>query len=71
MSGFTIAWLVWGLAFAAIELPAVFNKTKGDTLSEHIWKWFAVKDKPTGYLWRRFSLVVALGLLVPHLFGLI
>lgn len=29
-------WVVWGLAFVAIELPALFNKKPGDTLSEVI-----------------------------------
>lgn len=45
MSGWTIAWLVWLAAFAAIEGPALFNKTPGDTLSEHVWKWFATERK--------------------------
>ena len=29
-------WLVWGLLFLGIELPALFNKKRGDTLSEVI-----------------------------------
>ena len=27
-------WAVWGLLFVAIELPALFNKKDGDTLTE-------------------------------------
>jgi hypothetical protein len=27
-----------------IELPAAINKQKDDTLSEHVWKWFRIKD---------------------------
>ena len=27
-------WIIWGLLFVAIELPALFNKKPGDTLSE-------------------------------------
>lgn len=46
MSGWTIAWLLWIAAFFAIELPALLNKQRGDTLSEHIWQWFAVKWSP-------------------------
>lgn len=45
MDGFTIAWIVWIGAFLAIEGAALFNSRKGDTLSEHAWLWFAVKDK--------------------------
>ena len=40
----TVLWLLWIAAFFAIEVPALRNKTPGDTLSEHVWKWFAVKD---------------------------
>ena len=43
MSQWTIAWLVWLGAFVAIEGPALANKTPGDTLSEHVWKWFATR----------------------------
>jgi hypothetical protein len=39
MSGFTVAWLVWGLAFAVIEGVALVNSRRGDTLSEHVWAW--------------------------------
>lgn len=40
MSGWTWAWLIWGLGFIAIEGAALRNKTTGDTLSEHVWKLF-------------------------------
>lgn len=43
MSGWTWAWLAWLGAFVAIEGPALANKTSGDTLSEHVWKWFATR----------------------------
>ena len=42
MSGFTAAWIGWGLAFAVIEGIALFNSRRGDTLSEHVWTWLGV-----------------------------
>ena len=66
MSGWTTAWLGWLLMFAVIEGAALFNKQQGDTLSEHIWEWFAVKDKPKGYRIRRFALAGFLFWLVIH-----
>ena len=40
-------WVVWLVAtigsFLMLELPALFNRTAGDTLSEHVWKWLRVK----------------------------
>jgi hypothetical protein len=66
MSGWTVAWLFWLLMFAAIELPALVNKRRGDTLSEHVWSWFAVRDKPKGWVFRRLILILFLGWLVAH-----
>lgn len=37
-----IAWLVWLGLFLAVELPAIFNTTDGDTLSEHVWRIVSV-----------------------------
>lgn len=34
MNTFHWLWVVWGLQFVAIELPAFFNYKRGDTLSE-------------------------------------
>lgn len=41
---YTWAWILWLLLFIGIEGAALLNKDKGDTLSEHVWKWFSVKD---------------------------
>ena len=41
---FTDLWIVWLLAFVGIEAAALMNKKKGDTLSEHVWRWFSVKE---------------------------
>lgn len=64
---FTTAWIVWLIQFGAIEGLALFNKAEGDTLSEHIWKWFSILDKGTGWRLRRFSLLASLAWLVAHL----
>lgn len=40
MSTWTLLWLLWGAAFAAIEGVAVLNDKRDDTLSEHFRRWF-------------------------------
>lgn len=69
MSGWTVAWLLWLAAFAAIELPAILNKTRGDTLSEHVWKWFRINDKPRQWTARRAVLAVFMAWLMVHFVG--
>ncbi|ATI18704.1 hypothetical protein SEA_DAUDAU_3 [Streptomyces phage Daudau] len=64
-------WVGWLAAFAAIEGKALFNKTEGDTLSEHVWKWFATKQgstgKPSGWVrLRRFGLLAFMAWLSVH-----
>jgi len=44
---FTIAWIVWILAFVVIEAIAVFNAVEGDTLSEQVWVVAAI---PLGWI---------------------
>lgn len=74
MDGYTVAWLLWLGAFGVIEGRALANKRKGDTLSEHVWKWFATaksktpeKDQPTGWVrLRRVSLLAFMGWLTAH-----
>ena len=41
---YTVAWIIWILLFIVIEALAVINNKKGDTLSEHFWEWFDIKD---------------------------
>lgn len=67
MSGWTTAWLFWIAMFFAIEMPAVFNKQSGDTLTEHLVLWFSVTNKSTGYKWRRLVLISMLAWLSAHL----
>lgn len=41
-----VYWPLWFIVgFGVPEAYAYFSKTSGDTLSEHVWKWFAVKDQ--------------------------
>ena len=51
MSGWTIAWLVWGGLFAVIEYAAILNDAKGDTLSEHFREWFDTDTHHGRTLW--------------------
>ena len=41
---YTWLWIAWLVAFLGIEGAALINKDKGDTLSEHVWKWFSVRE---------------------------
>lgn len=66
MSSFTWLWLIWLGLFAAIEGAAIFNKQQGDTLSEHVWSWFSIRDKGKGWRSRRFVLLAFLAWLVAH-----
>jgi hypothetical protein len=71
MDGFSVAWLMWLAMFGVIEGVALVRKEPGDTLSEHMWRWFAVKDKPNGWRARRSVLGVFLVWLTGHLLGVI
>lgn len=45
-------WISWGVMFLTIEGVALFNKSFGDTLSEHFWRWLKVGDRsPTWLVW--------------------
>jgi len=65
-SDFTIAWFIWGGLFAAIEGVALFNKREGDTLSEHVWKWFQVKKSNPKALALRTGLFGFMAWLTAH-----
>lgn len=64
MDIWTILWLAWLGLFAVIEGVALVRSDRGDTLSEHVWKWIGVgrhgqeKPKVTGSVKvRRVALV--------------
>lgn len=63
---FTVLWLIWIAQFFAIEGAAIFNKKSGDTLSEHMWKWFSIRDKSKGWKARRASMFFFLAWLCAH-----
>ena len=66
MDGWTVAWLLWIAMFLVIEGAAIWNKYEGDTLSEHVWNWFSVKDKGKGWRARRVALLAFLAWLTVH-----
>jgi len=66
MSGWTIAWLLWIAAFAAIEGKALLSRAPNATWSNHIWRWFAISAKGRAWRLRRFALVAGLGWLCLH-----
>ena len=68
MSGWTWLWVFWIAMFLAIEVPAIVNKTEGDTLSEHTRRWFATRTKPMAWRIRRLVLLFFLVWLVVHFF---
>jgi hypothetical protein len=66
---FTAAWVGWIAAFCVIEGVALYRKQPGDSLSEHVWKWFhtskdIVPDRTTRL--RRSLLVAFLAWLFAH-----
>jgi len=76
MSLWTVGWLLWVAAFAVEEGFALTNKVNGDTLSEHVWKWFAIpqagskddgkRPRTVGLRLRRFALLAFMAWLVLH-----
>lgn len=58
---------MWLAMFAVIEVPALLNKRPNDTLSETIWAWFKIRDKPQQWTWRRAVLAVFLVWLLVHM----
>ena len=67
MTVYTWLWILWFAWFAVVEGFAIIDKDRGDTLSEHIWGWFRIRDKPRQWTWRRAVLAVFLVWLLVHL----
>ena len=36
-------WIFWIGLFLIIEIAAIINPERGDTLSEKVWKWFSLR----------------------------
>lgn len=70
MSPWTLSWVVWLAAFGVIEGLALARKRPDDTLSEHVWRWFAVARpgaQPDGFTrLRRFALLAGVTWLGAH-----
>jgi hypothetical protein len=64
---YTVAWLIWLFQFVAIEGFALFRKTPGATLSEHVREWASIENKGRGWQLRRFGLLAFLAWLAAHL----
>jgi len=68
MNGYTVAWIAWLTAFGALELAALLDKRPEDTLSETVWRWFAVTDPHAKFgPVRRAALLMFLAWLSAHL----
>jgi len=67
---FTYWWAILGAAFLVLEGVAIRNDKRGDTLSEHVWKFLGVKGyKIPSFPWlRRGALAGLFVWLIPHFF---
>lgn len=64
---YTIAWLLWLAALAALETAALVDKRPGDTFSEHVIKWASMRGHGRMWRLRRLALLVVLSYLAIHL----
>jgi len=70
---FTAGWVAWIAWFAVLEGAALYRRRTGDTLSEHVWRWAAVKGpRSSARTWAGRLAVLAGGIwLTGHLaFGI-
>lgn len=67
MTWSTWTWIAWFAIFVVTEGIALRNRTPGDTLSEHVWKWFKVREQPRSFTFGRFVLLAGLIWLAGHL----
>jgi len=57
----TWLWVGWIAAFLIIEGITIARRERGDTLSEHVWKWFhLVGSKSTLTKWQALARFVFL-----------
>lgn len=60
-------WLVWIAVFVAYEFYAYFNRKPGDTFSERVWDWFAIRRPGARFgTLRRLMLAGFLGAIYGH-----
>lgn len=69
---YTLLWLLWLLAFLAIEIPAAvasYRGHPGGTLSEHIWAFIGIGQPLTWQVHlRRVAFLAFAAWLIVHLF---
>jgi len=72
VSTYTALWIAWLVAFVVIEWSALKSAAHGDTLSEKVWRWFAVREPGARFfvLRRSLLLIFMLWLLLHLVFGL-
>jgi len=63
----TVLWVAWVLGFFAIEIPALRNDIKGDTLSEHLRRWFRVDTHLGRTVWLVASALFFVAWFIPHI----
>lgn len=66
----TALWLGWLAIFLMLEGYALASPKTGDTLSEHVWEWFAIGNErrpiTAGVRLRRFALLAFMAWLSLH-----
>lgn len=62
----TWVWVVWVIAALAVEIWALLNQVRGDTLSEKVWLWASTNHRGTAFRVRRFFLLVLMCWLTVH-----
>lgn len=67
MNWATPIWIGIGLLIVIVEGVALLNKSKGDTLSEHVWNWLKVYDKSKKFTAWRFFVLAFMVWLTGHL----
>lgn len=62
MSWYTVGWVTLAVAVGGLELAALLDKRRGDTLSEHVWRLSGFHARR--WTWRRagFAAAITLGL---------
>jgi len=62
----TWAWVAVLTAGALLEVRALLTKEPGDTLSEHVWRWFDVRGKGGKAQAKRAALLLGMTWLTAH-----
>lgn len=62
---FTVGWIAWIVWFVVEEAVAILSNETANTLSGHVWYWFAVLDPAAAF--RHLILLAFLVWLLFHL----